>query len=353
MQGESADTPGGSSGYVLREFAYRDMVVRYRRREKLAEIGYTMMCEQRSPVDLVQDVVHAENAGFDFSVISDHFHPWLEEQGHSGYAWSVLGAAAHATERIPMMTYVTCPIIRYHPAVVAQKAATVSLLSGGRFSLGLGAGENLNEHVVGQGWPPADVRHEMFREAIEIIRKMFGGEYVTYHGVYFDVENAKLFDPPESQIDIGVAVSGRSSAEIAGKMGDFVIATEPKPDLVEMFREAGGGGSGVAQIPVCWGADESECRKLARDQFRWAAGGWKVQAELPNPVNFDAYSQFVREEDMAALVPCGPDADGIAEGVKQFVDAGFERVALVQIGDNQREFCEFYERELGDTLRNL
>ena len=320
----------------------------------MAEIGYTMMCEQRPPKDLVEDLVEAERAGFDFSVISDHFHPWLEEQGHSGYAWSILGAAANATERIPLMTYVTCPIIRYHPAVVAQKAATMALLSDGRFSLGLGAGENLNEHVVGRDWPPVDVRHEMFREAIEIIRRLLDGGYVTYHGDHFDVDSAKLFDLPDEPPPIGVAVSGRSSCEIAGRQGDFAIATQPMAELMEMFREAGGTGKpGVAQIPVCWGPDEAECRRLAREQFRWAAGGWKVQAELPNPVNFDAYSQFVREEDVAELVPCGPDADGIAEGVKQFVEAGFDRVALVQIGDRQKEFCDFYEEELAETLRAL
>src|SRR3954451_18776423 len=153
----------------------------------MTEWGYTLMCEQSGPKELVRDAVRAEAAGFDFSVISDHFHPWLEEQGHSPYAWSVLGAAAQATERIPLMTYVTCPIIRYHPAIVAQKAATMAILSDGRFSLGLGAGENLSEHVVGGIWPPADVRHEMFREAIEIIRALFDGGYVTYHGDYYNV----------------------------------------------------------------------------------------------------------------------------------------------------------------------
>jgi G6PDH family F420-dependent oxidoreductase len=320
----------------------------------LAEIGYTMMCEQRSPKDLVEDLVHAERAGFDFSVISDHFHPWLEEQGHSGYAWSVLGAAAQATERIPLMSYVTCPIVRYHPAIVAQKAATIGILSDGRFSLGLGAGENLSEHVVGRGWPPADVRHEMFREAIEIIRRLFDGGYVTYHGEHFDVESAKLFDRPDEPPQIGIAVSGPASCEIAGRQGDFVIAVEPDGELVRMFHEAGGEGkSGVAQIPVCWGEDEAECRRLAREQFRWAAGGWKVMAELPNPVNFAAYAQFVTEDDMAELVPCGPEVEGIVEGVKQFVDAGFDRVALVQIGNRQKEFCEFYESELGEALRAL
>ncbi|MDX6381093.1 MAG: hypothetical protein QOI57_2117 [Rubrobacteraceae bacterium] len=319
----------------------------------MAEIGYTMMCEQRSPKDLVDDLVHAERAGFDFSVISDHFHPWLEEQGHSGYAWSILGAAAQATERIPLMSYVTCPIIRYHPAIVAQKAATMALLSDGRFSLGLGAGENLSEHVVGRGWPSADMRHDMLVEAIEIIRTLFDGDYVTYRGEHFDVEDAKLFDRPEEPPPIGVAVSGRQSCELAGEQGDFVIAIEPKAELIEMYREAGGGGPGVAQIPVCYGPDEDECRKLVLEQFRWAANGWKVNAELPNPVNFDAATQWVREEDMASLIPCGPDTEGIVEGVKQFVEAGFEQVALVQVGDRQKEFCEFFERDLAQALQGL
>jgi G6PDH family F420-dependent oxidoreductase len=320
----------------------------------LAQVGYTMMCEQRSPKDLVEDLIHAEQAGFDFSVISDHFHPWLEEQGHSGYTWSILGAAAQATEQIPLMTYVTCPIVRYHPAIVAQKAATMSLLSEGRFSLGLGAGENLSEHVVGRGWPSADVRHEMLLEAIEIIRALFEGGYVTYRGQHLDVEDAKLFDRPEEPVQIGVAVSGRSSCEIAGELGDFVIAVDPESELIEMFHESGGDGKpGVGQIPVCWGPDEAECRALAREQFRWSAGGWKVMAELPNPINFDAYSQFVREEDIAQMIPCGPESEGIVQGVKKFVDAGFDRVALVQVGDRQKEFCEFYQSELAEALRAL
>ena len=320
----------------------------------MVEVGYTMMCEQRSPKDLVRDVVLAERAGFDFAVISDHFHPWLEAQGHSPYAWSVLGAAAQATERIPLMTYVTVPIIRYHPAIVAQKAATMALLSDGRFTLGLGTGENLSEHVVGRGWPPVDIRHEMLVEAVEIIRRLFAGGYVTYHGAHFDVEDAKLFDLPDTPPEIGIAVSGRESCTIAGQKADLVIAVEPKSELIEMFAEAGGEGKpAVAQIPVSWGPDEAERRRLAREQFAWAAGGWKVMAELPNPVNFAAYTQFVREDDIAGLIPCGPEVEGIVEGVKQFADAGFTHVALVQIGDAQREFCDFYESELAEALRGL
>jgi G6PDH family F420-dependent oxidoreductase len=325
----------------------------------LVAIGYTMMCEQRGPKELVTDVQLAERADFDFAVISDHFHPWHTAQGHSPYAWSVLGAAAQTTERIGLMTYVTCPIVRYHPAVVAQKAATVALLSDGRFRLGLGAGENLNEHIAGRGWPPARVRHEMLGEAVEIIRALWEGGYVNYQGEHFTVEAAKIWDLPDEEIPLGLAVSGRESATMAGELADLVIATEPKAELVGMFAEAGGSGKpAVAQLPVCWGPDEAAARAKAREQFAWAAGGWKVQAELPNPVNFEAYSQFVREEDIAELVPCGPDPSAIAAGVEQFAKAGFTEVALVQIGDGpetatQAEFCDFYARELGPLLRAI
>ncbi|MEJ7763510.1 MAG: TIGR03557 family F420-dependent LLM class oxidoreductase [Thermomicrobiales bacterium] len=174
----------------------------------MTAFGYTMMCEQSRPAQLVHDLQAAEAAGFDFSVISDHFNPWLESQGHAGYAWSILGAAAQATTTIPLMTYVTCPILRYHPAIVAQKAATVQALSGGRFRLGLGAGENLNEHVVGQGWPAVGVRHEMLSEAIDIIAALLSGDQVNYRGDHFDVESARLYDAPEVPVQIGVAVSG-------------------------------------------------------------------------------------------------------------------------------------------------
>ncbi len=179
----------------------------------MTQFGYTMMTEQAGPKELVDHVVRAEEAGFDFSVTSDHYVPWLDEQGHAPYAWSVLGAAAQATSRIPLMTYVTCPTVHYHPAVVAQKAATMQLLSDGRFRLGLGSGENLNEHVVGGGWPAVDVRQKMLAEAVEIIRALFGGGYVNHRGEHFDVESAKLWDLPDRPPPIGVAVSGTQSCE--------------------------------------------------------------------------------------------------------------------------------------------
>lgn len=320
----------------------------------MVAIGYTMMCEQRSPKDLVDDGVAAERSGFDFAVISDHYHPWLEVEGHSPYAWAVLGAAAQATTRIPLMTLVTCPIVRYHPAVVAQKAATVALLSEDRFTLGVGSGELLNEHVVGSGWPSVDVRHEMLSEAVDIMRRLWADGYVTYRGKHFAVQDAKLFDRPATPLRIGIAMSGKASCTLAGQKADLAIATEPRADLMRMFSDAGGAGKqGVAQLPVCWGPDEDKCRALAHDQFRFAATGWKVQTELPNPVNFDAATRFVQEEDIAQMVPCGPSVDGIVEAVTKFADAGFDQVALLQIGDQQRDFCDFYASDLGTALRGI
>ncbi|HEV2529119.1 MAG TPA: TIGR03557 family F420-dependent LLM class oxidoreductase [Thermomicrobiales bacterium] len=316
-------------------------------------IGYTMMCEQRSPRDLVRDIVAAEQAGFEFSVISDHYHPWVEGQGHSPYAWSVLGAAAQATERIGLMTYVTAPIMRYHPAVVAQKAATMALLSDGRFRLGLGAGENLNEHVVGQGWPAVDIRHEMLAEAVEIIAELFSGEYVTYRGDHFDVESAKLFDLPETPVPIGLAISGPDSAELAAEYAGMMIATQPDAQLIKLFQNAGGEGSSSGQMMISWGPDEAAQRKLAHDNFGWTAGGWKIQAELPGPVNFQAFVDVVPEETVVENIVCGPDVDQIVEQAKKWADAGFDELALVQLGDTQAEFCEFYKRELGPRLAKL
>jgi G6PDH family F420-dependent oxidoreductase len=220
----------------------------------MTTFGYTMMTEQSPPDQLVRDVRNAEAAGFDFSVTSDHYQPWLEEQGHSGYAWSILGAAAQATSTIGLMTYVTCPILRYHPAVVAQKAATMQILSGNRFRLGLGAGENLNEHVVGERWPAVGVRHEMLSEAVDVISGLFDGDEnggLNYRGRHFDIEQAKLWDRPSERVPIGVAVSGESSCHLAGAQADIMIAVEPRSELVEMFEDAGGQGKPkVGQIAL-------------------------------------------------------------------------------------------------------
>ncbi|MFK0221094.1 LLM class F420-dependent oxidoreductase [Streptomyces vinaceus] len=321
----------------------------------MVRIGYTMMTEQAGPRDLVDHVVAAERAGFDFSVISDHSFPWLEAQGHAPYAWSVLGAAAQATSRIPLMTYVTCPTFRYHPAVIAQKAATVQLLSQGRFRLGLGSGENLNEHIVGAGWPAAHVRLDLLEEAVGIIRSLFDGGYVSHHGTHFDVENARLWDLPETAPPIGIAVSGDRSCEIAGRHGDLLVATEPKPELLTAFDAYGGSGKPrVGQLPVSYDSDRDAAVARAHDQFRWALGGWKVNAELPGPAAFDQASQHTRPEDVADAVPCGDDVDAFVEAVRPYVDAGFTEVALIQIGgDRQQPFLDWSESELLPALRGL
>ncbi|MFF5438941.1 LLM class F420-dependent oxidoreductase [Streptomyces achromogenes] len=319
----------------------------------MVQIGYTMMTEQAGPRDLVEHVVGAEEVGFDFSVISDHYFPWLRAQGHSSYAWSVLGAAAQATSRIPLMTYVTCPILRYHPAIVAQKAATVQLLSEGRFRLGLGAGENLNEHVVGGGWPPVDVRHEMLEEAVRVIRALFEGGHVTHHGQHYDVESARLWDLPEQAPPIGIAVSGDQSCELAGQLADLVIATEPKAGLLEAFDRHGGSGKPrVGQLPVSYDPDRDTAVKRAHSQFRWFGLGWKVNAELPHPDSFEAATQFVTEDDVASSIPCGDDPEAFVEAVRPYAEAGFGEIALVQIGgDAQREFLDWSGKTLLPALR--
>ncbi|MEV4759911.1 TIGR03557 family F420-dependent LLM class oxidoreductase [Micromonospora sp. NPDC049559] len=320
----------------------------------MVAVGYTLLCEQSGPTELIDYAVRAEEAGFDQLLISDHYNPWLTEQGHCPYTWSVLGAVAHATGRIELMTYSTCPIRRYHPAVVAQKAATIGVISQGRFTLGLGAGENLNEHVVG-AWPHVAQRHEMFEEAVQIIRPLLDGEVLSFSGNHYEVPEAYLWDRPERPVPMAMAASGPESCRLAGEYADGLIAVQPEPRLGEMFDRAGGAGKPrYGQLAVCYGTDEAHCRQVVYDQWRWFGLGWKVMAELPEPHSFAAASQFVREEDVAASVPCGPDVDAHVAAFKKFVDAGFTHVGLVQVGNGgQREFLDWAGRELLPRLRRL
>jgi G6PDH family F420-dependent oxidoreductase len=311
------------------------------------------MCEQRGPRELVSDARGAEVAGFDFAVISDHYHPWLETQGSSPFAWSVLGALAEVTHRMGLMTMVTCPTMRYHPAVVAQMAATVAVMSDGRFQLGVGSGENLNEHVVGMPWPPGNVRHEMLAEAIDIIRQLSEGGFQRYTGSHYDVYDARLYTLPERPVRVHVAAGGPVGARQAGELGDGLIATEPLPDLVREFRAAGGEGKPCyGQVAVCYGESEDEALRTAHSLWRFAVPGWKVQAELPNPPNFEAATATVRPEDVAELVPCGPDPARHAAAVQKFLDAGFDHVAIVQVGPNQEGFLRFWREELRPRLEH-
>jgi G6PDH family F420-dependent oxidoreductase len=311
------------------------------------------MTEQSGPRELVRQAVAAEEVGFDFEVSSDHYFPWLSAQGHAPYAWTVLGAVAHATERVGLYTYVTCPILRYHPAVVAQKAATLQLLADGRFTLGLGAGENLNEHVVGRGWPSIDRRHEMLAEAVEIIRALFTGDMVTVAGEHYRVDSARLWDLPEEPPQIGIAVSGEVAISELARLADHLIATEPDATLLSTWNDTAGApqipaeGRAIGQIPICWDPDREAAVKRAHRQFRWFAGGWQVNADLPTTNGFAGATKYVRPDDVAETIPCGPDLDEIVEKVSGFWQAGFTDIALVQVGGDS---CERFLAEAAGPL---
>lgn len=309
----------------------------------MTRFGYTLMTEQSGPKDLVRYAVSAEHVGFDFEVSSDHYSPWLAAQGHAPNAWTVLGAVAHATEQVELFTYVTCPTMRYHPAVVAQQAATLQILADGRFTLGLGSGENLNEHVVGKGWPTIVHRQDMLREAIQIIRELWTGELVDWAGEHFAVDSARLWDIPDVPVSIAAAVSGEKSVETFAPIADHLIAVEPDKELVDSWHDARratglpGDVKVVGQIPICWDPDRDVAIARAHEQFRWFGGGWQVNADLPTTAGFAGATQFVRPEDVAESIPCGPDLDAIVEAVRAYWDAGFTDIALVQIGDEGQD----------------
>jgi G6PDH family F420-dependent oxidoreductase len=305
------------------------------------------MSEEHGPRELVGIARRAEAEGFAFLVQSDHFHPWVPEQQHSPYAWTVLGAVAVATESIELATFVTCPIVRYHPAIVAQKAATLAVLSGERFTLSVGGGERLNEHVVGRGWPSVTVRHEMLGEAIEIIRQLWTGGYQSYEGRHFRVEDARVFDLPDRPIPIAVAVSGAGSLRVALEHGDELVAVEPLGDLVSRFSAVKGPTARrTCQLAVCYDRDPRRAQSVAHERFRWSPLGWKVMAELPNPVNFAAATKLITPAQVEESIPCGPDPAPYVDAVRRFADAGFDRLAFVQIGDDQDGFFDFWTSEL-------
>ncbi len=317
------------------------------------QIGFKLFAEAHTPQEMVRQAVRAEEAGFDFVEISDHYHPWLESHGHSGFAWSILAAIAMRTERIGLATGVTCPTIRYHPAIIAQAAATTALLSDGRFTLGVGSGEQLSEHITGHPWPVVGVRHAMLREALEIIRLLWSGGYRTYRGTHLSIEDAQVFDLPETLPDIVVAAGGPKAARIAGELGDGLFATEPRTDLIDAYTAAGGTGSRWAEVPLAYAGTVDAALESAHRLFRFGPTGWKIQAELPNVRNFEAATAFVRREDMADAFGAGPDVETHVATVKGFADAGYDRLALISAGPDVEEFFRFYEGELAGRLRAL
>ncbi|PPF35912.1 TIGR03557 family F420-dependent LLM class oxidoreductase [Rathayibacter sp. AY1A3] len=324
----------------------------------MVRFGYTLMTEQSGPKQLVGYAVDAERLGFEFAVSSDHYSPWLTEQGHASYAWTMLGAVAQATSTIDLTTYVTAPTIRYHPAVVAQKAATLAILSDDRFTLGLGSGENLNEHVVGEGWPSVAVRQDMLEEAVHLIRELHTGELVTWEGEYFRVDSARIWDLPDKPVEIGLAVSGEKSIARFAPIGDHLITTEPDAELISQWTAVRGADAApsrtIGQIPICWAPDKEQGVALAHEQFRWFAGGWAVNSDLPTPAGFAGASQFVRPEDVAEQIACGPDLDELAQSFVPYIEAGFTDIALVQVGDElQQRFLDEAAEGLLERLRAL
>jgi G6PDH family F420-dependent oxidoreductase len=317
------------------------------------KIGFKLFAEALPPKELVRQAVEAERAGFDFVEISDHFHPWLESQGHSPFAWSVLANAAAKTETLGLVTGVTCPSIRYHPAIVAQAAATTQILSDGRFTLGVGAGERLNEHVVGQGWPEVGDRHRRFREALEIIRLLWEGGYKSYRGDFLKLEDARVFDLPDELPPIVVAAGGAQAVKLAAELGDGLFATDPDRDLVDRFGEAGGSGPKYCEVPLAWAEDADAAAESVHEKFRFGLLDWKVLPELPNPANFESATDFVTKDDVAEAFACGPDVDRHVELAKPFAEAGFDHLALMSAGPDVDGFFEFFANDLSESLREL
>jgi coenzyme F420-dependent glucose-6-phosphate dehydrogenase len=310
-------------------------------------LGYTLSSEEFDAPTLVAQAQLAEQAGFAFASISDHFHPWVEEQGESPFVWGTLGAISQRTERIELITGVTCPTTRIHPAVVAHAAATATSLLPGRFSLGVGSGENLNEHILGDRWPGVVERQDRLEEAIEVIRDLWEGKLTSHRGEHFTVENARVYSLPEEPPPLLVAVAGESSVELAARLGDGLIGTAPVAESVEQFRSEGGEGKPTyGQLHVCWAESEEAAKKLALKQWPNSALSGNFFLELPLPAHFEEAAEVLDEGDVAESIVCGPDPERHRAAIQEYVDAGYDHVYIHQVGPEQEGFIAFYEREV-------
>ncbi len=317
----------------------------------MVAIGYAMSSEEHEPNDLVQHARQAEEAGFTFALISDHYHPWIDRQGHSPFVWSVIGGIAQATERLQLGTGVTCPTIRIHPAIIAHATATCAALMPGRFFLGVGTGENLNEHILGDPWPAPDERLEMLEEAIEVMRLLWQGGYQTHRGEFYDVEQARLYTLPEEPPEIAVAAAKPEAAKLAGRLGDAFVNTSADPEPIEIFQSEGGAGKPrYGQITVCWAETEEQGRKTAHEIWPNAGIGGDLSYELPLPRHFEQAAQNVSEEDIGESMPCGPDAERYLQEIRDYEQAGYSHIYFHQIGPDQEGFMRFWKEQLEPKL---
>ncbi|MFL5901803.1 MAG: TIGR03557 family F420-dependent LLM class oxidoreductase [Solirubrobacterales bacterium] len=313
----------------------------------MTKLGYTLSSEEFDAPSLVAQAERAEQVGFAFASISDHFHPWVDEQGESPFVWGALGAISQRTERIELITGVTCPTVRIHPAIVAQAAATAASLMPGRFSFGVGTGENLNEHILGGGWPGVVVRQERLEEAIEVIRGLWEGRLMSHRGKHFTVENARIYSLPDELPPLLVAVAGERSVEIAARAGDGLVGTAPAAESLEQFRSEGGEGKPTyGQLHVCWAEDEEAAKRLALKQWPNGAIGGSHFLELPLPAHFEEATETLDTDDIAESVVCGPDPERHRAAIQEYVDAGYDHVYVHQVGPDQDGFFDFYEREV-------
>ena len=314
----------------------------------MVRVGYALSSEEHRPSDLVRHARLAEAAGFSFALISDHFHPWIDAQGESPFVWSVIGGIAEATRTLEIGTGVTAPIIRIHPAIIAQAAATAGSMLEGRFFLGVGTGENLNEHVTGARWPDWDVRSRMLREAVELIRDLWRGEVTSHDGEFYTVENARIYTLPEHPVPIHVAASGPRAVRVAAEIGDGLIGTAPERELVDAFRKAPGNRDKprYGQLTVCWDRDERRARKTALELWPTAGIPGEAGQELPNPAHFEQLATIVTEDAIAEQVTCGPDIDRHVAAIQAFSDAGYDHVYVHQVGPDQEGFLDAYAADL-------
>jgi coenzyme F420-dependent glucose-6-phosphate dehydrogenase len=311
------------------------------------ELGYALSAEEHAPADLVRHARLAEEAGFGFGLISDHIHPWTNRQGHSGFVWGVLGGIAQATSDFRIGTGVTCPLIRIHPAIVAHAAATAACLMPGRFFLGVGTGENLNEHVLGAKWPAPDERLEMLEEAIELMRLLWQGDYQTHRGTHYTVENLRIFDLPDEPVEIAVAAMQPNAAELAGRVGDALVNVAPKEEIIETFDQAGGKGKPkYGQVTVCWAESKDEAKRTAFELWPNALVEGSASQELPLPKDFEQLVEEREPDELEGTITLGPDADEYLDELKEYEDAGYTHVYVHQIGPDQEGFLQFARREL-------